>query len=50
MRNKQMEHTTKNATANNTRHMDVHGHKVTLVFSAFHALLFRSKSHPTFKM
>lgn len=25
-------------------------HKVTLVFSAFHALLFRSKSHPTFKM
>lgn len=28
-----MEHTTKNATANNTRHMDVHGHKVTLVFT-----------------
>ena len=28
-----MEHTTKNATANNTRHMDVHGHRVTIVFA-----------------
>ena len=28
-----MEHTTKNAPANNTRHMDVHGHRVTLVFA-----------------
>lgn len=28
-----MEHITKNATANNTRHMDVNGHRVTLVFA-----------------
>lgn len=28
-----MAHTTQNAAENNTRHMDVNGHRVTLVFT-----------------